>query len=94
MTKQCMGCGADISTDDWYAFIRLKYCKRCAAAVHRMQKAAYARELRRTQREINNTTRELCQTQQEQLAKLRELLAIQREENRRLSAEIEEAKSG
>lgn len=92
MTKQCQCCGTPISTDDYYAFIRMKYCKRCAAEVHRMQKADYARELRRKTREANALTRQLCKQQEEEIRKLRELLAVKREDVRELERELEEVR--
>ena len=94
MTKRCQRCGRSISTDDWYAYISMKYCKPCASDVHREQKANYARELRRKTREKNELTRKLCQEQQQELETLRKLLAAQRDRNRVLSAELEEMKHG
>lgn len=90
MTKRCQRCGRSISTDDWYSFIRLKYCKQCAADVHREQKANWIRELRRKTREQNNLTKQLCTAQQEEIERLRELLVIQRERNRALADKLEE----
>ena len=90
MTKRCQRCGALISTDDYYKFIRMKYCKRCAEDVHREQKANWIRELRRKTREEHDLTRQLCKAQQDEIERLRQLLVIQRERNRALEAEIEE----
>ena len=92
LTKSCQRCGRRISTDDWYSYIRTKYCPSCAADVHREQKANYAKELRRKTREQNALTRQLCKEQQQELETLRQLLAAQRDRNRVLSAELEEAK--
>lgn len=92
MQKSCQRCGRHISTDDWYSFIATKYCKACAADVHREQKANYAKELRRKTRERNDLTRQLCKEQQQELETLRQLLAAQRDRNRVLTAELEEAK--
>lgn len=89
MRKRCQRCGACISTDDYYSYIRLKYCDKCAADVHREQKAAWARELRRKTRQQNDLTRQLCKAQQEEIERLRLLLVQQRERNRRLEAELE-----
>ena len=91
MTKRCQRCGALISTDDYYKFIRMKYCRPCAENVHREQKAAWIKELRRKTREEHNLTKQLCKAQQEELVRLRQMLAIQRDRNRVLAAEIEEA---
>lgn len=82
--KLCEICGADISTPDYYAEIRQKYCKKCAADVHRRQKADWARELRRKTREKNALARELCKTQAEEIEAMRRLIIRQREEIRRL----------
>lgn len=89
MTKPCQCCGAVISTDDYYAFIRTKYCRSCAKEVRRRQKADWARELRRKTRECNALTRELCAAQQEEIGRLRALLAEQRERCRALENELE-----
>ena len=93
MTKSCQRCGAAISTDDWYAFIRTKYCRRCAAEVRRIQKANWIRELRRKTREQNTLTRQLCAAQQEEIERLRELVEVQRDRVRVLEQEIREASS-
>ena len=90
MTKRCQRCGRSISTDDWYSFIRMKYCKQCAADAHREQKASWAREFRRKNREQNKLTRQLCAAQQEEIGQLRKLLVIQRDRNRALAEELEE----
>lgn len=82
--KRCELCGADISTPDYYSQIRRKYCKTCAAEVHRQQKAEWARELRRKTRERNALTRELCKTQAEEIEALRAVVLRQREQLRSL----------
>lgn len=66
--------------DDWYAYIRRKYCKRCAADVHRMQNANRMAELRRITRQQNAEVRKLCAAQQDELERLRELVLKQREQ--------------
>lgn len=94
MTKRCTICGASISTDDWYSFIRTKYCCRCAYDVRRSQKSAWMREFRQKNREQNSLTRELCSAQQDEIERLRELVAIQRDRVRNLEKEIEVSKYG
>ena len=84
MTKYCQQCGDAIETDDYYAFIRTKYCKRCAKTVRRRQQADWARELRRKTREQNALTRQLCAAQQQEIDRLRELVIRQRERVREL----------
>ena len=79
MTKQCAVCGAAISSDDWYAFIRMKYCEHCRQEIRRIQKAEQLRELRRKRKEINAATRELCKSQQEAIELLRAELIRSRE---------------
>lgn len=91
MTKPCAQCGAAIETDDYFAFIRTKYCKRCAKDVRRRQQAEWARELRRKTREQNALTRELCAAQQQEIERLRKLVIRQRERVRELETEIEGA---
>lgn len=93
MTKRCQRCGRSISTDDWYAYISMKYCKPCAADVHREQKANWIRELRRKTREQNSLTKKLCTAQQEEIERLRDLLFIQKERNRALAEKLEEVES-
>lgn len=84
MNKRCEMCGCDIQTADYYSQIRRKYCERCAADVHRRQKADWARELRRKTREKNALTRELCKNQAEEIKALRAVVIRQREQLRRL----------
>lgn len=84
MRKQCAQCGGVIDIDDWYKFIRTKYCRTCAADVKRRQNADRMRELRRKTREKNALTKELCRAQAEENERLRELLIIQRQRIREL----------
>lgn len=93
MTKHCTRCGTLILTDDWYSFIRTKYCRRCAAEVRREQKAEWMREFRRKNREQNALARQLCAAQQEEIERLRELVAAQRDRVRVLEQELREASS-
>lgn len=93
MTKSCQRCGASISTDDWFSYIRTKYCRRCAKDVRREQQAAWARELRRKTRERNALTRQLCSAQQEELERLRALAEMQRNRLRVLELEMEVMKN-
>ena len=88
MTKRCQRCGARISTDDYYKFIRIKDCTSCAEDVHREQTANWIRELRRKTREEHDLTRQLCKAQQDEIGRLRQLLVIQRERNRALEEEL------
>ena len=78
--KMCATCGRTIQIDDWYAFIRTKYCKRCAAEMLRIQKANWAREFRRKNREKNAAIKELCKARGEEIAALKNLIIRQREE--------------
>lgn len=80
MVKRCQRCGCEMHIDDWYSYIRRKYCKRCAADVHRMQNANRMAELRRITRQQNAEVRKLCAAQQEELDRLRELVIRQREQ--------------
>lgn len=79
MEKQCAMCGGVIQSDDWYSFIRTKYCPTCKKEARRMQEAARLRELRRKRREANSTARELCKSQQEEIELLRAELIRSRE---------------
>lgn len=82
--KRCEICGADISTPDYYAMIRRKYCKECAAERKRQQKAEWQAKWRAAQREKNALTRELCKTQAAEIEALRDLVRKQREQLRSL----------
>lgn len=88
LTKHCAECGAQISAEDWYEFIALKYCRSCAREVRRRQQAEWMREFRRKQREQNALTRQLCSAQQEEIERLRMLVALEREKVRELTDEI------
>lgn len=81
MAKRCVICGADISTPDYYATIRRKYCHTCAADIKRRQKADWQKEYRRKNRERNAVTRKLCETQKQvidaqnaELIRMREII--------------------
>jgi CRISPR/Cas system-associated protein Cas10 (large subunit of type III CRISPR-Cas system) len=84
MQKRCEQCGCTIELDDWYSFIRTKYCDACRKDVKRRQAADRMRELRRKTSERNELTRELCKLQAEENARLRELVQMQREQLREL----------
>lgn len=45
--KTCKRCGARMVIENWYAAIATKYCRSCAAEVHRAQTANALREARR-----------------------------------------------
>lgn len=77
--KRCEICGADISTPDYYASIRRKYCRVCAAERKRQQKADWQATFRAKQREKNALTRELCKSQSEEIEILRKIILQQRE---------------
>lgn len=49
--KVCKRCGARMVIENWYAAIATKYCRACAADVHREQTADSLREMRRKARE-------------------------------------------
>ncbi|MBP5411144.1 MAG: hypothetical protein J6Y26_04430, partial [Lachnospiraceae bacterium] len=72
-----------------YEYISRKYCPLCAADVHRRQKAAYMRELRRKTREKHEAVQELCTAQQRELDLLRDLIQQQRENIRNLEEELQ-----
>lgn len=87
MDKPCEICGRIISVDDWYAFIKTKYCKKCAAAEKRRRNAERMRELRKKTREENAIARQLCKQQQAQIDKLLDVVQQQRERLRELERE-------
>lgn len=84
MTKYCEKCGGVIQTEDYYSYIRRKYCPKCAADMKRKQNAEWARELRKKRREANALTRELCTAQQQELDILRRIVQNQKDRIRAL----------
>ena len=88
--KYCQQCGRLIAREestDFYAYIRLKYCRSCAADVHRRQIAdsmrrarAAARERRELERQLTaQTTREnelLRDIVREQAARITDLETV------------------
>lgn len=81
--KYCQQCGRVIAREaecDFYAYIRLKWCKSCAADVHRRQNAEYMRRLRAQRREAHKLT-------EEQNALLKQENDLLRQSIRRLIAE-------
>lgn len=81
MAQRCVICGADISTPDYYATIRRKYCKACADAVKHRQKADYQAGYRERIRERNAVARQLCEAQRKvidaqnaELIRMREII--------------------
>jgi ribosome-binding protein aMBF1 (putative translation factor) len=71
--KRCKQCGRIIAyeaTADFYSYIRVQYCKPCAADVHRRQIAESMRKARATARE----RRELEKQRATQAEKENELL--------------------
>lgn len=67
--KYCEQCGCMIAKEqecDYYSYIRLKYCRHCAADVHRRQIAASMRKARAAARERRELERKItAQTAQE-----------------------------
>lgn len=77
MIKRCCMCGkiiADSEQSDYYAYIRLKYCRPCAAEAHRMQIAASMRKLRAEHREAHKLTEESNALLKQENALLREAI--------------------
>lgn len=79
MTKLCTVCGGVIESEDWYSFIRTKYCTSCKQSMRRIKEAERMRALREQRRKENALTRELCASQQKELELLRAELIRQRE---------------
>lgn len=90
--KYCQQCGVMIAREqecDYYAYIRLKWCRQCAADVRRRQIAESMRKARaaaRERRELekqrtaqtsqeNELLREIVREQAAQIADLRKILA-------------------
>lgn len=78
MLKRCQQCGREMDIDDWYAYIRRKYCPACAADVKRRQNANRMHQLRQITRQQNKEVRKICAAQQDELRRLREIVAEQR----------------
>lgn len=73
--KYCVQCGTylgDYMTDDFYRFIRLKYCPECKTEILRKQKSKCERERRKKQR----LERQEEKTQLELLKEENELLRL------------------
>lgn len=81
MEKQCAVCGRVIKSNDWYSFIRTKYCPDCKKMMRRLQERNRLQALREKRREANALTRELCASQQREIELLRAELIRQREWN-------------
>lgn len=56
--KRCARCGKRLDLPDWYAAIRTKYCKPCAADAKREQTAQSLRRLRAKARERRKLERQ------------------------------------
>ena len=56
--KRCERCGRLLAVPDWYAAIRTKYCKACAADAKREQTAQSLRRLRAKARERRKLERQ------------------------------------
>ena len=87
MADRCMICGVDISTPDYYAQIRKKYCEHCAAEVKRGQMRDVMKRFRKRRREMNALTRQKCAEQEQLIVALRDEIMRLREETRRLREE-------
>ena len=81
MEKPCAVCGGVIRSDNWYSFIRMKYCPACKKMMRRIQERNRLQTLREKRREANALTRELCASQQREIELLRAELIRQRERN-------------
>lgn len=86
--KFCARCGCMIAKEldcDFYRYIRLRYCKQCAADVTRERKAAYMRRIRAQAKEAHKLT-------QEQNSLLKAENALLREAIRKLEADKRKAR--
>ena len=78
--KYCEMCGRFIAAEqdcDYYRYIRLKYCDKCAAAVHRRQIAESMRKARAKARERRELERQQTTLTSQENELLRELLRQQ-----------------
>lgn len=90
--KYCQRCGALIAQEqncDYYAYIRLKYCRPCAADVRRLQIAGYMRKARAEARERRELERQRQQLTSQENELLRQLVQRQREQIRMLQYELD-----
>ena len=87
MVKLCKVCGGVIEADDWYSYIRMKYCPECAKTMRRIQEAERLRKLREEKRREHALLRELCASQQAEIELLRAELLRQRERTAALKRE-------
>lgn len=71
MKKSCSMCGRVLNIEDWYAFIRTKYCDSCAKEMRRIQNANRMREFRRLAKEKARMHETLCKVQREEIERLR-----------------------
>lgn len=71
MRKQCGICGKTLDIEDWYAFIRRKYCPACAAEMKRMQSRDRMRRVRQLAAEKRMMQDTLCKAQREEIERLR-----------------------
>lgn len=88
MQKRCQRCGRTLDIDDWYEYIRRKYCKPCAEEVKRMQKANYDFRNREKHRKENKLIRQINAEQEIEIERLKAILKETRDENKRLEKEL------
>jgi ribosome-binding protein aMBF1 (putative translation factor) len=78
--KRCEQCGRVIAyeeSSDYYSFIRLKYCRPCAADVHRRQIAESMRRARAAARERRELEKQITQQTTTENELLREIVRQQ-----------------
>ena len=78
--KYCQQCGCMIAQEldcDYYAYIRLKWCRKCAADVHRRQIAESMRKARAAARERRELERQLTAQTSQENELLREIVRAQ-----------------
>ena len=93
--KYCKRCGALIAreeTCDYFAYIRLKYCRPCAADVRRMQIAESMRKARAAARERRQLEKEQQQLTCKENDLLREIVQRQREQILMLESALQHGK--
>lgn len=82
--KACRRCGAQMVIANWYAAIATKYCRACAADVHREQTADALREMRRKAKERKALERKRTALLEDENALLRaQVIELERRLGRR-----------
>lgn len=90
--KNCTICNSEIQTDNWNAFIRLKYCEKCRRKAYQDKNTSYVKRLRSAEKRLRNLKEEELKIAHEKNNLLQNQVDVLREMVIRTQSELDKIK--